>query len=466
MSGFEGLRPPAIGWLAFPSEYEFTWKGGAPPDPPRARSGEAADDITSDDIDLVRWGAPTLQLFAAPGVAVSIDCPVNEDELDAAREVYCDSMWKTQSLPRGTQELLALAGADRPLATSSQQVALTLERRQDPWSLPVLGSPRRATPKGETGLAALRLDVASPSSAIAIELPGGDGVEITLLSPMAAAGVGPESEQQSEAMAAIDRMLFGRVRDVVPLQIRIRVDPLSDEDRFAYDVSYLDEDGQPVDEPTLAREHGPWFRLTVLRTAGVQVYVDQALSDLGREDLEAIVDYREKVVPFCDVPFALGSDAAELHQVPSVTPAGRSPLADLVAAAEQALVAIANDPALLFDGTIMVIGFIPNPVCEIATTAYDVSTLLTYAVWGEDPFGRPMTRWEAMLTAGGVLLPVSGAALRKAADTLRGVARPGGSVAPRLADALETSAGVTEATLTGVLLPLGIGTAVAPLVVP
>jgi hypothetical protein len=185
--------------------------------------------------------------------------------------------------------------------------------------------------------------------------------------------------------------------------------------------------------------------------------------------IENVVTFYDHVVPFDDVPSRIDLDHAEQQgrSRSDVLQPMQSMLERLTAIAASAAAAVRDDPRLLADGLLTVAGFVPHPIAEVATSAYDLYTLYAYATTGRDPLGRTMARSEAMLTFGGLLLPVSGAALRSVArGVLPRVLRPGGTAATRLLALMDDAALCSESTAGAIMFAYGFGLLTPPPAAP
>jgi hypothetical protein len=325
----------------------------------------------------VRWTAPSLRLGAAPGVSVGVTPVFAADVMAQLREAY-----------------LAYAPPD-PEAMALQGLRFELERPQDPLALPALGAPARATPLAESGLTAQSNPLADGRPLI-LEQTRPDGVDLLLVRVFDSyvAEVSWLRWIAEQAMALPGALLRGMVDDTirwvgglpddVPLAIRLRFDPASADDRFAYRVEYLDAAGEPVPRHLAGdTDGGPLFRLTVVRTKGVRVYNDMTLSSWGEDAVKQLVDFRERVAgSFHDVPFFIDElpDPAPLQDVEAT-------LWDLLRVAHE-------------------IGeWVPLPQVQMFYDLQDVASLGTYMLYGKDVLWRDMSRLDAGLTLAGLILP-------------------------------------------------------------
>lgn len=72
----------------------------------------------------------------------------------------------------------------------------------------------------------------------------------------------------------------------------VRVDPTSAEDRFAYRVDCLSESGDALTGRTNAGEgEGQPVRLTVVRTKGVRVFIDDTFSSWGDASIAELIEF-------------------------------------------------------------------------------------------------------------------------------------------------------------------------------
>jgi hypothetical protein len=128
----------------------------------------------------------------------------------------------------------------------------------------------------------------------------------------------------------------------------------------------------------------PLFRISVVRTEGVEVYNDMPLASWGEDAVNALVDFREseKRARFHDVPFFIDTlpDEARLPHVEAT-------LLDLLRVAHE-------------------IGeWVPLPQMQMFYDLQDVASLGTYMLYGKDVLWRDMTRLDAGLTLAGLILP-------------------------------------------------------------
>jgi hypothetical protein len=326
----------------------------------------------------VGWTRPSLRLGAAPGVSVGVKPVFGADVLGQLRQAY-----------------LGVAPLD-PEATALQGLRFELERPQDPFSLPALGAPARPTPLAESGLTAQSTPLADGRPLI-MEQTRPDGVDILLVRAFDSymADVSWLRWIAEQALALPGAMLRGMVDDTIrwvgglpddaPLAIRLRFDPASGDHRFAYRVDYLDAAGEPVPRHLAGDTDGnPLFRLSVMRTEGVQVYNDMLLSSWGEDAVAELVDFREPEdrSSFHDVPFFIDElpDEAPLPHVEAT-------LLDLLRVAHE-------------------IGeWVPLPQVQMFYDLQDVASLGMYMLYGKDVLWRDMTRLDAGLTLAGLILP-------------------------------------------------------------
>ena len=326
----------------------------------------------------VRWTAPSLRLAAAPGVSVGVRPVFGADVMAQLRQAY-----------------LSFAPLDCE-ATALQALRFELERPQDPFSLPALGAPARATPLAEGALTSQSAPLADGRPLI-MEQTRPDGVDILLVRSFDSymADVSWLRWVAEQALALPGAMLRGMVDDTIrwagglpddaPLAIRLRFDPASAEHRFAYRVDYLDAAGEPVPRHLAGETDGkPLFRLSVVRTEGVQVYNDMTLSSWGGDAVGQLVDFRESKErsSFHDVPLFIDEppDPAPLPHVEAT-------LLDLLRVAHE-------------------IGeWVPLPQLQLFYDLQDVASLGTYMLYGKDVLWRDMTRLDAGLTLAGLILP-------------------------------------------------------------
>ena len=353
-----------------------------------------------------RWTPPTLRVVAAPGVSVDAQPLCDADVLDSARALY----------------RMATEADDSTIAQHA--VRFELERRQDPLALPALGAPARPTPQteGELAMGATALADGRP---LVIERTRADGADLTFIRvydedlssvswlqqlsvmtwyqalstfPAAAAAflaALPDEALKSFAEGAV-RLTGGLLTDQ-PLVVCVRMDPTSAEDRFAYRVDYLSENGDALTGRTNAGEaDGPPFRLTIVRTKGVRVFIDDIFSSWGDDSITELIEFRERVAPFEDVPLAIEPDGepSAAKGIPTRDATAR----DILAAADE------------------IAQWVPIPTLQTAYDVLDVGSLATFLIWRTDVRGlagsvvfgdepEPMTWMDFWITLGGLVLP-------------------------------------------------------------
>jgi hypothetical protein len=322
------------------------------------------------------WTPPSLRLAAAPGVSVRVTPVFSASTLSDLRGAYL------QSAPPGEPDAL-------------QTLRFELERRQDPFALPALGAPARATPLPEGGLAAQSSPLADGRPLI-LEQPRPDGADIILIRSYddAMADVGWLRWVAEQALALPGALIRGQVNeairwmgglpDDVPLVIRLRFDPASAEDRFAYRIDYLDDAGDPVPRTRAGDTDGKaLFRLTVVRTAEVTVINDMKLDDWGRAAVDQVLEYRERKASFDAVPFTVESHDGTVTSIPDVE------------ADAWYMLRVAHDIG----------SFVPLPQLQMFYDLEDVGSLGTYLLFGKNVFWEDMTRLDAGITLAGLILP-------------------------------------------------------------
>lgn len=324
------------------------------------------------DLDRVHWNAPNLRLIAAPGVEIRTrylfpavgswdwsqipDLPFGEAAMVAAR--FVDNTMRLRL---------------KPVSTCEQALAVAIERRQDAASLGQPGGARR-----ETGLSEVELLPPATAGLRFEESTRPDGVDLLLLTAKAAVAALPFRLDEALRSAA------GFLGPDLPVPVRIRVDPGSATDRYAYTVCYLDDHRRPVSDPARASRTGPPFRIAVIRTGTTKVYVDTLVGGIGGND---VLEYRERVVPFGQVPLAITDNGESLPVKHDGLP-GRP-----------------VTPGDVLDAVQLVLGLLPFPPCQVLADAGDYANLLSYAATGKDLAGREFTGLDAALTLGGLLVP-------------------------------------------------------------
>ncbi len=333
----------------------------------------------------VHWSALRLRLAAAPGVELDERRLVDEEALADARRVY---------VPHPEFR-----------ASCSQALQLEIERSQNIHALPGLGAPFRDAPLAEADLVAGR-EMSREGCALALEQVRPDGVDIIVTRPAEASSTAPwlvEAVLELFRSAAVwlEELLGGLPREA-PLAVRIRLDVSSPEDRFAYRIQYLDSSRNAHAEPTTDTDPlEPVVRLSVKRTAGVHVFVDQALAEHREAIANRTIEYHEEVLAFEDVPVVLddSNDVSRRADLP-IRPAT---VGEVLTIAYQ-------------------LGeFIPLAPVEAFYDMRDLASVGTYLLYGEDIAGEEMTAVDAALTVGGFILPEVGE--RAVKGLVRGVRR-------------------------------------------
>lgn len=367
-----------ISYAPLPMGYTFT--------PARGFEIDEADPHAS---PLVHWSAMRLLLAMAPGVSLSARPLLSADGLRALRAAY---------LPGGGP------------STCDQSLAFEIQRHRHPDTLPPLGGPLRADPVTEPDLVAgtVALDAAAGDSGggllpVTVQQVRADGLDLVLIRPdlrrpprgqpwswqpdwFVAAASAADDAAFALAKDVYDTYIdwLGGVPDGAPLPIRIRVDPASAEDRFAYRLDLLDSEGEPVTGLVTTVPDGPVFQLTVIRTPKVRVFLDDAVGAAGVSDLKGLVRYREQVVQyFDDVPLEITGHLPPVKDLPH-RPATPEEIAHVVAVVGQ---------------------FIPVPAIQAMYDLRDLGSVAAYVLTGRDLYGEPMSGLAAALTLGGVLVP-------------------------------------------------------------
>jgi hypothetical protein len=358
---------------------------------------------------VFHWSAMRLRIAAAPGVRFDQRPLVSDSTLRVVRAAYV---------------------ASDASVSCDQSLSFEFERHRQPITVPPLGAPLRPTPLVEADVVASAVAMREASTrAVAIEQARPDGVDLLLMKPdlrplfprgqppgwlpqwlVEAAKVADDAVFQTlKSMFDTYREWFGGLPETAPVPIRIRVDPLSAEDRFAYRLDRVEPD-----------DGGPSFRLTVIRTAKVDVVVDKPAGRMGESDIRAIIEYREAVEDFDDVPLTVADAEAGAVTQPLMREAT---LQDVL----QVAVTVGE--------------FVPHPVIQAMYDLRDLGSVGSYVLTGKDLYGRPMSGLEAAITLGGVVIPE---AIGRLGTTLlassRRVTTIGDDPTPRLraaADAVE-----------------------------
>ena len=358
---------------AFGYEYEPARAFAVEPAAAEAR-GLAAwmPSVEAPRADRVSWSAFKLRLCAGPGVAFEERPLVADEALAEARATYVPH---TDSL-----------------ASCAQTLQFELERRQNPSALPGLGAPFRSVPLAEADLVAGR-EMSREGRALALEQARPDGVDIIVMRPESGSDNAPWLQQVASELivsaASWFQELLGGLPPRAPLTVRIRVDPASADDRFAYRVQYLDSSTNAHPEPVADTDPlRPVVRVSVRRTKAVQVFIDTSMTDWGEEDLESVIEYHEAVVGFHDVPFSINDENDVYNE---------STLLDR----EATLWDILTVSYALGE-------FIPVGPVETFYDMRDLGSVGTYLVYGTDVAGEEITAVDAALTVGGLVLPEVG----------------------------------------------------------
>jgi hypothetical protein len=325
----------------------------------------------------VHWSAMKLRVVIAPGVSFTQTPLVSKQTLDTARLAYVPHF--------------------EAFASCNQALQFELERRQDPHALPGLGARFRPTPLAETDLVAGSV-TSRQDCALALEQTRPDGVDILLMRPGPGKSIAPWFAQIPEMimreMVAWFIEAQGGIPPEAPLPIRIRVHPESPDDRFAYRIRYLDTSRNAYAEPTKDIDsESPCIRLAVVRTEGVEVFLDNALGSWCEKELDRIVEYREEVVKyFDDVPLFLDDGNEPVNRRPLPNPP--STIGDMVNVAL----------TLAYYGGMLV----PIPTVQMMYDLEDALSLFTYICYGRDVWGEEMTALDAAFTIGGFIVPEIG----------------------------------------------------------
>jgi len=426
------LRLPQVTYDIEPSHGSLALLSGQ--DPAVVAQAETAQAVAS--VERVHWTAPSIRITAAPGVTVTPRplFPVFDAEFDPWKltglSLDVDGLANTPMwgwfVMNAAQCAHDSRGSWRARVTSTQALDVQIERRQNAEALPRIGDPRRVAGSAEvdllagdgTGLLGLRFE----------EVTRPDGVELLFLTSTAAVALASARREPAAAMLLelLDPLSFvltgGGLPPHSPLPVRIRVDPQSPQDRFAYSVTYLNA-GTPVAAPWMVGREGPFFRLTVIRTDSVAVNADLLFTNQGAgvtlftgltESLAGIVEFRERVVPFDEVPTAIldsgdGIDPIDLR----CRDLTNEEIADLIETG---------------------LGFLPFAPIQVMLDLKDYADILCYLTAGTNAFGEEMGRLEFAVTLAGVLLPE---VLEKLLKQVPRLVTVGDAPAARIAGALD-----------------------------
>jgi hypothetical protein len=156
--------------------------------------------------------------------------------------------------------------------------------------------------------------------------------------------------------------------------------------------------------------------------------VDWFFGGEGSRQIAEIVDYREQIVDFDDVPVAILDHGGRL-------PAGRLERRELT-------------NYEMGDLFLTALGMIPFPPCQVLSDLNDYATLLRYLYDGKDTFGREMTRVDFAVSLAGILLPeVLEAVAKKGIRLVATYGQPGVRI-------VESFLGVKPAALAATVTPL------------
>jgi hypothetical protein len=332
-------------------------------------------------IERMHWIAPSLLISAAPGARISPRelYPIVNSSFDPWAMDFSGRVQAMASSPFWGWFVLDAARAQhdlsrarsRAVVTSQQALQVKVERFQNAEVLPLPGAPRR-----RAGLPEADLLLASwPAGPHIEEVTRPDGVDLVFLTSLAALSLARSRSGTGPAiLAALSPYLYGlsgRMPPDAPLPVTIRVDPQSPDQRFAYSVRQS-ADGVP-------------FRLSVIRTEGVRVNAGLFYGPAGMRQAEAVVDFRELVADFDEVPLAILDDGEALESQPLPRrQLSNEETADLI---------------------LLAIGLVPWPPTQILADLNDYATILRYLHDGKDTLGRDLSRLDFALTCAGVLLP-------------------------------------------------------------
>ena len=431
----EGLRLPQVVYDVAPSHGALVLNDGVDPEKAAEQMASSGSDA---GINRVHWGAPSIRITAAPGVAVEPRAlyPIFDTNFDpwkltglgyGASGLAATPMWGWFVMNAAQCQDDSLRTHSYAPTTSTQALKVEIERFQNAEALPRFGDPRRTTGVSEVdlltdpGVIGLRFE----------EYTRPDGVDLLFLTASSALKLNADRGDPVQALAYELMHLFDPITDAVtflstggglspflpPIPVAIRVNSQSPSDRFAYSVSYLNGD-KVVSAPWLVGREGPFFRLTVIRTEGVHVNADLLFLAEGANQLKDVIDFREQVELSIDkVPVAIVDDGASV--------------------AVAALSCRELTWEEIADVTITVIGLVPWPPAQVFADLNDYADLLAYLAVGTDRLGREMGRVEFAVTLAGLLLPeVLEGVLKKSARLIT----VGDSPAKRITAALEAAA--------------------------
>lgn len=423
---------PQISYDVRPSRGSMIIAAGADPD----QLATMPPDEAKASVDRSHWIAPSLKIVAAPGVSIAPSelYPATNTDFDPWSMDFSSGIdalattpfWGWFVMEAAREQDTAVRRNKYPPVSSQQALQLVIERVQNAEAVPRPGAARR--PSGVSEVDFLLGSGAGPRFE---EQTRPDGVDLLLLTTQAAFELGrAEIDPVGSIVSEMRKYAYGAVGAIPPnppLTVCIRVDPQSAQDRFAYTVTAL-QDGKPAQFVDIAQKTGPFFRVSVVHTKDVRVFADWFYLDAGTEQVKSIVDFRERVVDFGQVPNAIVDNGDNL---PSA-----------------ALPRRALSYAELYDAVVTAIGFVPWPPCQVMSDLNDYATILEYLYSGKDPFGRAITGVDAAGALAGILLPqVLEAVGKKAVRLIAAWDRPGERIA-------ETFAAVPAAELAATITPM------------
>lgn len=376
-------------------------------------------------IERVHWIAPSLRIVAAPGVSVvprELYPVVGEfdpwalDFSGGVQTLASTPFWGWFVMDAARRLDDQARHGSRITVTAQQALQVEVERVQNPEAVPGPGAPRRKAGVSE-------LDLRLPAAGRFEEVTRPDGVDLLLLTPAAAAALERARRDIKAAVLSVINSYVQGVSGGLPfdaaIPVKIRVDPASAEDRFAYTVQEL------------SNRDGARFRLAVKRTKHVTVTAGLFYGARGSEQVAQIVDFRDEECDFDAVPFAIldGTEKMKSGRL-DPRPLTTEEVADVV---------------------LLAIGLVPFPPCQVLSDLNDYATILRYLHDGKDTLGRDMSRLEFALTCAGVLLPeVLEVVAKQAARLIVAGDQPGQRIVRTFAEVAPASVGTPLMGLTEV----------------
>ena len=384
--------------------------------------------------EVEEWSPPRMACTAVPGVEIQ-HRPILNDVLDSLRQPFLqlNNGWREASPATKTAQAL-----DLRIRRTATIAAVAQARRPNAFVDTELEMAQ--TPPGVASATAA-LDSGPPqTSSFSNRQTLADGF-LYLIYPKSALQGTVVTDSMYSATARWGNALASWLTanghyspgvDVAPLALIVKIDPLSSRQRFAIRIRPLTQEslddgtnptGFDFDVPAPATDwvlldagsgetvpsdwvdrmpsQPPFFRVEVVRTAGVELTARLDSLIANPAEMRNYVRLHESVVDFDEVPD--DPESIDLSDLP---------MTDL---------RTDYDPARAFellqqsgddiDRFSMILGFTPlDPLCDL----YDFANLLSYAARGSDIFGRRMDRLDAIAAGIGLLPCISGGLIKSA----------------------------------------------------